>query len=274
MYIKSYESKRFAGLKDVHLEFQDGLNVILGPNESGKSSIVDGIHSTLFKNIKLRKSYNADIDFDFKYMPKPDGDFIDGKVTIKNKDKVLIFGESGTGKTTFVNTLTQNLSDYQGDILYDGINLKDIDLESFRSNVGYVRQEHFIFDDTIKNNITLEKAYHKDKFTSVLKQVDLYDWITSLELKDEHKLLDNGSNISGGQRQRVNIARELYQDKAMIVFDEPSSSLDDYTSSKIYETIKNLDKTVIVISHRHIDYLSESFNQVIDLSEKGGVSDV
>ena len=60
----------------------------------------------------------------------------------------------------------------------------------------------------------------------------------------------------------------------MLIFDEPSSSLDDQTSSKIYETIKNLDKTVIVISHRHLDFLSESFNQVIDLSKKGGISNV
>ena len=177
-------------------------------------------------------------------------------------------------KTTFVNTLSQNSNDYKGHILYDNVSLKDIDHESFVSNVGYVRQEHFIFEDSIKNNIILDKPFDKDKFISVLKQSVLYDWIKTLELKESHELLDNGSNISGGQRQRVNIARELYQDKEMIIFDEPSSSLDDYTSSKIYETIRNLDKTVIVISHRHIDYLSESFNQVIDLSKKGGVSHV
>ncbi len=196
----------------------------------------------------------------------------DVNINIHNKDKVLIFGDSGTGKTTLVNLLTQNLSDYEGEILYDNQSLKEIDPKSFISNVGYVRQEHFIFDDSIKNNIILNKAFNEDKFIQVLKQSVLYDWIETLELKEGHELLDNGSNISGGQRQRVNIARELYADKEMIIFDEPSSSLDDYTSSKIYETIKNLDKTVVVISHRHIDYLSDSFNQVIDLSKKGGVS--
>lgn len=193
-------------------------------------------------------------------------------LNIHNKDKVLIFGESGTGKTTFVNTLTQNLRGYKGNIFYDDISLKDIDPKSFVSSVGYVRQEHFIFNDSIKNNIILDKDYEEDKFISILKQSALYDWVMELESKEDHELLDNGSNISGGQRQRVNLARELYQDKEMIIFDEPSSSLDDHTSSKIYETIINLDKTVIVISHRHIDYLSESFDQVIDFSKKGGVS--
>ena len=83
MRIKSYETKRFAGLRDMEIEFSQGLNVILGPNESGKSTIIDGIHSTLFKNIRLRRNNNLDKDFTFKYMPKPSGDFIDGKVTME-----------------------------------------------------------------------------------------------------------------------------------------------------------------------------------------------
>ncbi len=190
---------------------------------------------------------------------------------INSKDKILIFGPSGTGKTTLVNTLTQNLNDYQGDILYDGILLKSIDSQSFNDKVSYVRQEHFIFDDSLKNNIVLDKEYDQIKFEKVLKQTALLDWISNLELKADHILLNNGSNISGGQRQRVNIARELYQDKEVMVFDEPSSSLDDYTSTLIYQTIKELDKTVLVISHRHLDYLSDHFDQTIDLSEQGGV---
>ncbi len=82
MHIKAYRSKRFAGIRNVDLEFERGLNVILGPNESGKSTIVDGIYSTLFKNISLRKNNNSDKDFSFKFMPKPSGDFIDGQVTL------------------------------------------------------------------------------------------------------------------------------------------------------------------------------------------------
>lgn len=195
-------------------------------------------------------------------------------ITINNKDKVLIYGPSGTGKTTLVNILTQNLQGYEGSILYDDINLKCIDNNSFINNVGYVRQEHFLFDDSIKNNIILNQPYDKNKFKQILKQTALYEWVRVLELNEDHLLIDNGSNISGGQRQRINIARELYQEKEMVIFDEPSSSLDDLTSTIIYETIKNLDKTVIVISHRHIDFLTDSFDQVIDLSSHGGVINV
>lgn len=192
--------------------------------------------------------------------------------TINNKDKVLILGESGAGKTTMVNILSQNLTDYEGGVYYDQIELKKIDPRSFIKRVAYIRQEHFIFDDSIKNNIILDSPYDEDKFTKVLRDSVLDKWIGDLELKSDHLLIDNGNNISGGQRQRINIARELYQDKEMFIFDEPSSSLDDLSSSKIYETIKNLDKTVVVISHRHLEFLSENFNKVIDLSKKGGVN--
>ena len=71
--------------------------------------------------------------------------------------------------------MTQNLSDYEGEILYDNVSLKEIDPESFISNVGYVRQEHFIFHDSIKNNIILNKAFNKEKFIQVLKQSVLYE---------------------------------------------------------------------------------------------------
>ena len=196
----------------------------------------------------------------------------DVNFTINKKDKVLILGESGAGKTTMVNILSQNLEDYEGKVYYDKVELKEIDPKSFTKGLGYIRQEHFIFDDSIKNNIILDKTYDKDKFTKVLRDAALDQWVEGLELKSDHQLIDNGNNISGGQRQRINIARELYQDKEILIFDEPSSSLDDQASSRIYDTIKNLDKTVIVISHRHLNFLSEYFDQTIDLSKKGGVN--
>ena len=96
MYIKSYSCKRFAGIKDKELDFEKGLNVILGPNESGKSTIIDGIHSTLFKNIKLKRNNNPDLNFMKRYMPSPDGDSIDGNITISiDGEEFQIYREWG-----------------------------------------------------------------------------------------------------------------------------------------------------------------------------------
>lgn len=188
-------------------------------------------------------------------------------LNVKKNDKVLIYGESGSGKTTFINTLVKNLDDFDGRITYDQIPLETIDYESLNKGVGYVRQEHFLFNDSIKNNIVLDKAFYQERFDEVLKMSSIYDFVHSLEDQEEFQLLDNGSNISGGQRQRLNIARELYQDKPIIILDEPSASLDDLNASIIYKNLLSLNKTILIISHRHLEYLKENVDVSQSLSE-------
>lgn len=117
MHIKSYKCKRFAGLKDIDLEFSEGINVILGDNESGKSTIIEGINSALFKDTKLNKRENIHKDFSFKFMPKPDGDFIDSRVTIKTEQGAYeIYKEWGSSEDII-------LIDPSGNIMKNG---KDI----------------------------------------------------------------------------------------------------------------------------------------------------
>lgn len=189
---------------------------------------------------------------------------------IKPKEKVLVVGPSGAGKTTLMSCLAQNLSTYEGEVNLDEVELKTIKHESFLEEVGYIRQSHFLFNDSIKNNIILNQPYDHDKLMQVLEDVDLREWVESLEEKEHHQLLNDGSNISGGQRQRLSIARELYHDFPIMFVDEPSASLDDVTSQKVYDTLLNLNKTIVCISHRHIDYLKPHFNKVIELQPHGG----
>lgn len=125
-----------------------------------------------------------------------------------------------------------------------------------------------MFNDSIKYNIILNMDYDEEKFKQCLVDSALDEWVESLELKENHILEQDGTNISGGQRQRISIARELYHDRDILFVDEPSASLDDLTSIKIYDTLINLDKTIICVTHRHIDYLSSRFNKIISL-EKG-----
>lgn len=180
---------------------------------------------------------------------------------LEKNEKLLIHGPSGTGKTTLLNCLAQNLSGYQGTIHYNDIELSDIHHSEFLNLTSYIRQAHFMFDDSIKNNIILDLEYNEDKFIKVLKQASIYDWVS--EVGSDYLISANGSNISGGQRQRISIARELYSDYEIIFIDEPSASLDDENSKTIYETILNLDKTVICVSHRHLDILKNQFDHVI-----------
>lgn len=190
-------------------------------------------------------------------------------LTIPKGSRTLIHGPSGTGKTTLLNCLTQNLTSYEGKILVDETELKTIDFESLLHSCGYVRQQHFLFESSIQDNIVLDQTVDESKLIRILQSVDLWNWVRELDLGVHHRLLANGSNISGGQRQRINIARELYHDHPVLFVDEASASLDDETAGKLYDTLFALDKTLILVSHRHIDYLSQRVDQIIAFDKKG-----
>lgn len=191
--------------------------------------------------------------------------------TIEPHEKVLIYGPSGTGKTTLLNCLSQTLTTYGGKIMLGDAELKSIRHESFLEACGYIRQQHFMFEESIRNNIILDQDYDAKKLEKVLRDVDLWEWVQQLPQQDATVLAQNGTNISGGQRQRISIARELYRDCNILFIDEPSASLDDQTALKIYDTLLKLDKTMICVSHRHFDYLAQHFNKVIQLEEGGNV---
>ena len=189
---------------------------------------------------------------------------------IPRGSKTLIHGPSGTGKTTLLNCLTQNLTSYDGAIHIDETELKTISFESLLDSCGYVRQQHFLFDASIADNIVLDQPMDEAKLTEVLRAVDLGEWIRGLEAGVDHRLIANGSNISGGQRQRINLARELYHDREVLLVDEPSASLDDETAGRLYDTLFALDKTLILVSHRHLNHLARRSDQIITFDKTGG----
>ena len=186
-------------------------------------------------------------------------------------DKVLIIGTSGSGKTTLLNILTKTLNNYLGEIYFDKRSLKEIDPISLYQKIGYIRQSHFLFEASIKDNIILNQTFEEEKFNNILKQLKIFDWINTLENQANHLLVNNGTNISGGQRQLISIARELYADKEILLVDEPAASLDDYSAKQVYQALVKLDKTIFCVSHHHQNYLKKYFNKVISFEETGQV---
>lgn len=163
MYIKTYKCKRFAGLRDVEVEFEKGINVILGANESGKSTIIEGIHSTLFKDTKLRNNNNADKDFSFKFMPKPSGDFINGRVVMGIGDEEFeIYKEWGSSED-------MHLVDSNGSIIK---NKKDINEEISRIlNYG---------ESTYSNIVFAKQRDLKAAIGNIIKDQDITSEINDL----------------------------------------------------------------------------------------------
>lgn len=174
---------------------------------------------------------------------------------IKPKEAVALIGPSGSGKTTLVNLIVGLLQPSSGEIFIDDVELSKIGLKSYRRKVGYITQEPVIFNDTLFNNVTFwsERTPEvMEKFYKAITLANLNDFVSKLELQENTLLGDNGVKASGGQRQRISIARELFKEVDIIIFDEATSSLDSESESIIQENINLLKGkyTLILIAHR------------------------
>ena len=174
---------------------------------------------------------------------------------IQKDETVAIIGESGSGKTTLMNILTGLIRPTEGNMLIDGRSCKEWDMRTFQKRIGYITQEPVIFNDTVYNNVTFwaEKTEENlAKFYSALQKAAVYDFVMSMDKKEDAMLGNNGINISGGQKQRISIARELYKDVDFLFMDEATSALDAETERLIKENIDYLKGkyTIVIIAHR------------------------
>ncbi len=204
---------------------------------------------------KILKKVKGVIEFKNVSFSYPNEDIILNNFNLKlepNK-KIAIVGKSGQGKTTLFNLLTRVFDANSGEILIDGINIKDLTEESLRKNISIIRQEPFIFNRSIKDNFKLiNSKISLSKIKQYSKIAYLDDYIESLPNKYDTIMGEGGVNLSGGQKQRLSIARALAKESKIVLFDEATSALDNNSQEYIKKAIDNLikDHTVVIIAHR------------------------
>ncbi len=166
---------------------------------------------------------------------------------------LAILGKTGSGKSTIVNLISRLYDIDSGEILIDGVPIKNINLKNLRENIGFVPQDSFLFSDTIANNIRFgDEAASIEMITNTAKQAYIHHNIE--QFKDGYQTLigERGVTLSGGQKQRVSIARALIKDPRILIFDDCLSAVDTETEEKILSNLNALirHKTAIIVSHR------------------------
>jgi subfamily B ATP-binding cassette protein MsbA len=194
--------------------------------------------------------------------------------TIKKGSKVALVGPSGSGKTTIINLLSRFYSPTHGSILLDNKSIDKYDLTSLRSKIGLVTQDSILFNDTVKNNLSLGKKIYTDQdIQAALSFSYASEFVDQLDNGINEMIGDNGIKLSGGQKQRLNIARAILHKPEILIFDEATSALDTNSEKMVQKSIDEVStgKTSIVIAHRISTIMNSDLIILLDKGKVNGI---
>lgn len=191
--------------------------------------------------------------------------FKDVSFKIEKDKKYLLKGASGAGKSTLIKLLSMVYDDYEGEIIVDGVDYREIKENSLNDNVAFIYQDVFLFEDSIFNNIALFKSYSEENVLKAAEKSGLKTLLGKKVNGIHEMLMENGKNLSGGERQRISIARAVVKKCQILFADEGTSSLDEELGRTVEETILSLNSTVIGISHRYYEGITEKYDYVLEI---------
>jgi ATP-binding cassette, subfamily B, bacterial MsbA len=177
----------------------------------------------------------------------------DFSLTIQKGQTVALVGQSGSGKSTIANLLTRFYDVQEGAIAADGLDIRDLKLNSLRGLMGLVTQDSILFNDTVRNNMLVGRPEAtEDEIIAALKVANAYEFIAGLPEGLDTNIGDSGSKLSGGQKQRLSIARAVLKNPPIMILDEATSALDTESERLVQEALDNMmqNRTSVVIAHR------------------------
>lgn len=214
-----------------------------------KESIVSGnIDESLdkieFKNVSFKYDVNAEEDV-----------LNNINFEIKKGETVAIIGATGSGKSTIVNLLLRFYDSTNGEILINGVNIKDLDLTKLRDKIGYVPQKALLFSGSIKSNLEFglnDNALIDEKIDEALEISQATDFVSKLDEGTDYNIAQGGTNVSGGQRQRLSIARAVIKKPELLIFDDSFSALDFKTDRALRKALKEKTSgvTSLIVAQR------------------------
>ena len=249
LIVSSLSARRFS-MAQFKLVASEMINIPTGDKFRAKNLVGEKNHKNFFfkDQIKFENVFFSHENSNAKILQNI-------SLEIKPGQKIGFIGKSGAGKSTLIDLILGLIKPTKGDIFVDGLILNE-NLKPWQKLIGYVPQDIYLLDDTIKNNIAFGLNTNDINQEEILKSIEssrLKDYVSSLEKKENTVIGNRGIRVSGGQKQRIGIARALYHGPRILILDEATSSLDTINEriimEEIYNTAENI--TLIIVTHRH-----------------------
>ena len=230
-----------------------------------------------FQKGKTKEYFDEVITFsnvDFSYPNAEERIFNHLSLKIQKGEKIAIVGRSGSGKSTLLNLLLRFYDVTSGDISIDNEDLQAISIESLYNLMTVVQQDVYIFDDTLKANITLNQSFTEHDIKQAVQQSGLDSYVLENDLTLQALCGENGSNLSGGQKQRLSIARALIRKTPILLLDEATSSLDNQVTAEIENSILKIqDLTALVVTHKLNEPILKKYDRILFMKDGRIVED-
>ena len=265
------------GIDDLRPMLEGKITLLSGNSGVGKSTLINRlVPGANLRTAELSDAYNMGMHtttfsemIALAPLSSPEGDTIEApsgavggavnwvlrdiNLIIPKGKTIAIVGQSGSGKSTMVDLIPRYYDVQEGEVLIDGINVKDLGIHDLRQLIGNVNQEAILFNDTFRNNISFGVDNATDKqIAEAAKIANAYDFIMQSEQQFETNIGDRGGRLSGGQRQRVSIARAILKNPPILILDEATSALDTESERLVQDALERLMKTrtTVAIAHR------------------------
>ncbi|MBO3283177.1 ABC transporter ATP-binding protein [Paenibacillus sp. FSL M8-0228] len=252
IYMSIQHITRIKSMQDISKKITNIVSSVnpVKPIDSALSE-VSFLHSIRFENVSF--SYDDKI---------PSLEKIN--LVIEKSKKYAFVGVSGSGKSTFLKLLRKEYENYTGKIEVDGCDLKEISSEDVYQFQSVLHQKPFLFDSTVRDNVTLFQPYTDEEIAEAIKIAGLQELLHKLPYGLDSLVGENGNLISGGERQRIALARTVIRRMPLLVLDEATSSLDNETAVAVEDSILNLENvTCVVVTHRLIPQLLSRYDEII-----------
>lgn len=233
----SYAIKRGNAAADRILEIIEQPNTIVSKPGALQKEIFES--NVSLENITFSYDDSKDVLHNFS-------------LNVAKGQTVALVGQSGSGKSTIANLLTRFYDVNSGAVKIDGTDIRDIDLTSLRELMGLVTQDSILFNDSIRNNVTLGKVASDNEIIEALKVANAYEFVKDLPEGLDTNIGDSGNKLSGGQKQRLSIARAVLKNPPIMILDEATSALDTESERLVQQALENMmqHRTSVVIAHR------------------------